>query len=240
MGHQRCKLWSRRRKLPNLGTGVDGYAPNRGVVGEASAESGTTYGVIGYSASPDGYAGCFRNTSSGVGLYALTDSGSGNIIEAWSSFTDREFRVERGGDVPADGSFLGGGADYAELLPGMAGLEPGDVLAIGPDGQLTPSTQPYQASVAGVYSSQPGLVAGAGDESSDLVGQIPLAVMGVVPVKATAENGSIQPGDLLTTSSKAGHAMRCGANPQVGTIIGKALESLAEGAGVLKMLVVLQ
>ena len=220
--------------------GMSYSTSGRGVVGHATASSGTTYGVIGYSASPDGFAGYFRNTSSGVGLYTLTDSGSGNIIEAWSSFTDREFHVERGGNVRADGSFIGGGADYAELLPGVAGLEPGDVLVIGPDGQLARSTQPYQSTVAGVYSSQPGFVAGAGDESSDLAGQIPLTVMGVVPVKATAENGSIRPGDLLTTSSKAGHAMRCGTNPPVGTIIGKALEPLAEGAGVIKILVVLQ
>jgi hypothetical protein len=234
------------------GTGVAGSAPYQGVLGEASASSGqgvvgnatassgTTYGVVGYSTSPAGYAGYFRNTSSGVGLYAQTDSGSGNIIEAWSSFSDREFRVERGGTVRTDGSFIGGGADYAELLPGVQGLEPGDVLVIGPDGQLTRSTQPYQTNVAGVYSAQPGFIAGAGDESSDLTGQIPLAVIGIVKVKASAENGPIQPGDLLTTSSLAGHAMRCGEDPQVGTIIGKALEPLAEGAGVIKMLVVLQ
>jgi len=212
----------------------------QGVVGDATASSGTTYGVVGYNASPAGYAGYFRNTSSGVALYALTDNGSGNIIEAWSSFTDREFSVDRVGNVRADGSYLGGGGDYAELLPGAAGLEPGDVLVIGPDGQLARSTQPFQTSVAGVYSTQPGFIAGAGDESSELKDQIPLAVVGIVPVKVTAENGPIQPGDLLTTSSVPGHAMRCGANPQVGTVIGKALEPLAEGIGVIKILVVLQ
>jgi hypothetical protein len=220
--------------------GISYSTSGRGVTGNATAESGTTYGVIGYSSSPDGYAGYFRNDSSGVGLYALTDSGSGNIIEAWSSFTDRVFRVERGGNVRADGSFLGGGADYAELLPGTAGLEPGDVLVIGSDGQLTRSTQPYQTNVVGVYSSQPGFIAGAGDESSDLAGQIPLAVMGIVTVKASTESGHIQPGDLLTSSSEAGYAMRCGPNPQVGSVIGKALEPLAEGLGVIKILVVLQ
>jgi hypothetical protein len=85
-------------------------------------------------------------------------------------------RLAIGGDVRADGSFIPGGADYAELLPGVAGLEPGDVLVIGPGGQLTRSTEAYQASVAGVYSTQPGFVAGASDESSDLGDRIPLAV----------------------------------------------------------------
>ncbi len=224
-------------------TGVRGQSDStsgRGVVGSATATSGTTHGVIGYSASPNGYAGFFRNTASGVALYAQSDSGSGNIIEAWSSFGDREFRVERGGNVRADGSFTGGGADYAELLPGAAGLEAGEVLVIGPEGQLSRSTKPYQTSVAGVYSTQPGFVAGAGDDSADLSGQVPLAVMGVVPVKVSSENGPIQPGDLLTSSGTPGHAMRAGQNPPVGTVIGKALEPLTDGRGIIKMLVVLQ
>jgi len=221
-------------------SGSSASTSGKGVVGNAVATSGTTYGVIGYSASPSGYAGYFRNTSSGPALWAMTDTGTGNIIEAWSSFGDTEFRVARGGNVYADGAFTGGGADYAELLPGAAGLEPGDVLVIDLQGQLARSSQPYQVSVAGVYSTRPGFLAGAGDGDADLSGQVPLAVMGVVPVKATAENGRIQPGDLLTSARTAGHAMRAGASPPIGTVIGKALQPLAGGSGVIKMLVMLQ
>jgi hypothetical protein len=237
--------------------GVDGYASAStgsavGVLGRAYSQQGTgvygvalqttgmSYGVYGEDRSSVGYGGYFLNTSSGVALYARTDQGSGNIIEAWSSTGDREFRVERGGDVRADGSFTGGGADYAELLPGAAGLEPGDVLAINQEGQLVRSTRPYEASVVGVYSTQPGFVAGAGDESADLTGKVPLAVMGIVPVKASAENGPIRPGDLLVASSIPGHAMKAGPNPPVGTVIGKALEGLDEGTGIIRMLVMLQ
>jgi hypothetical protein len=213
----------------------------QGVKGSATAESGTTYGVVGYNYSPDGYAGYFRNISSGVGLHVQTDSGDGNIIEAWSGFSDRKFRVERGGDVRADGSFYGGGADYAELLPGDEGLEPGEVLVIGPDGQLERSSQAYQTSVVGVYSTQPGFVAGSGDESADQSGLLPLAVMGVVPVKVSSENGAISPGDLLTTCSQPGHAMRCeGFENCFGSTIGKALEGFEGDVGVIMMLVVLQ
>jgi len=65
-----------------------------------------------------------------------------------------------------------------------------------------------------------------------------LALMGMVPVKATTENGPIKPGDLLTTSSTPGHAMRCAEPVKCeGAIIGKALESLEEGEGIIKMLV---
>ena len=81
----------------------------------------------------------------------------------------------------------------------------------------------------------------------DGAGKIPLAVVGVVPVKASAENGPIRPGDLLTTASTPGHAMR--AEPMTvngvtfypsGVIIGKALEGLEKGTGVIRMLVMLQ
>ena len=65
-----------------------------------------------------------------------------------------------------------------------------------------------------------------------------LALIGRVPVKATTENGPIRVGDLLTSSFKPGYAMRCD-SPQKceGAIIGKALESLDEGEGVIMMLV---
>lgn len=65
-----------------------------------------------------------------------------------------------------------------------------------------------------------------------------LALMGIVPVKATTENGPIKPGDLLTSSSTPGYAMRCPVPKECeGAIIGKALEPLQEGTGFIKMLV---
>ncbi len=218
--------------------------------GETWSGSGTGLSLSGGSTGLYGSGssrGIHGHSWSGVALYARTDSGNGNIIEAWSSGTNRVFYVERSGYVRATETFVDGGADYAELLSGVAGLEPADVLVIGPDGQLTRSTQPYQASVAGVYSTAPGFLAGGGDEDADVTDKVPLAMMGVVPVKASAENGSIQPSDLLTTSSTPGHAMK--ASPVTvdgvtfypsGVIVGKALEGLDEGTGVIEMLVVLQ
>ena len=65
--------------------------------------------------------------------------------------------------------------------------------------------------------------------------------MGVVPVKASAENGPIQIGDLLVSASLPGHAMRCeGIEACFGRTIGKALEPLDEDTGVIMMLVMLQ
>jgi hypothetical protein len=76
-------------------------------------------------------------------------------------------------------------------------------------------------------------------QNLDQAGYAPLAVVGVVPVKVSAENGAIQPGDLLTTSATPGHAMR--ADHFVGgAIIGKALGTLEKGTGIIQMLVMLQ
>ena len=62
--------------------------------------------------------------------------------------------------------------------------------------------------------------------------------MGRVPTKATAENGRIRRGDLLTISSKTGYAMRCvEARKCEGAIIGKALEGLDKGEGKILVLV---
>ena len=93
--------------------------------------------------------------------------------------------------------------------------------------------------MVGVYSTQPGFIGGAGDDT-DLTGKVPLAIMGVVPLKASAENGAIHPGDLLVTSSTPGHAMRAGPNAPQGTVLGKSLGALEEGTGVIQVLVTLQ
>ena len=46
------------------------------------------------------------------------------------------------------------------------------------------------------------------ENPSEGVNATRLALTGRVPVKITEENGPIEPGDLLTTSSSPGHAMK--------------------------------
>ena len=129
-------------------------------------------------------------------------------------------------------------ADFAEILPAQEELEPGDVLVVALDGTLARSSESHQPTVVGVYSTRPSYVG-----SARMLGQpgyAPLAIVGIVPVKASAENGSIQPGDLLVASSIPGHAMKADPNPSVGTVIGKALGALEEGTGLIDLLVMLQ
>jgi hypothetical protein len=223
------------------GTGVYGYAPGASFwSGGVSGYSDNGFGVSGYSGT---YFGVSAASSTGVPLYAELDSlnTSANIIEGWQwgGSAIRRFRVTGGGDVYASGAFHPNGADFAEMLPAQDALEAGDVLVINEDGKLAKSALPNQPNVAGVHATQPGLIGGA-EDGADLTGKVPLAVVGVVPVKVTAENGPIKPGDKLTTSSTAGHAMKADKHPEVGTVIGKALTALEGKQGVIQMLVVLQ
>ena len=62
-----------------------------------------------------------------------------------------------------------------------------------------------------------------------------------MPRKVTAENGPIRVGDLLLTSSTAGHAVKgTDRSRMLGAVVGKALEPLLEGNGVINVLVTLQ
>jgi hypothetical protein len=60
-------------------------------------------------------------------------------------------------------------------------------------------------------------------------------------VQATASNGPIEPGDLLTTSDVPGCAMRATDHVRAqGAILGKAMSALKEGKGSVLTLVSLQ
>lgn len=234
----------------------------KGYGGYFTANNGV--GVYGYSSAVsstlNAYCpGVYGRSAYGVGVYAVSGEGgthaaairaesqNADLIVAYDTSVGAEprFRVTNAGNVYADGNYYGAGgvyagsADYAELLPATDGLEPGDVLVIGADGLLTLSSEAAQTTVVGVYSTEPGFVAGAKDGETP-GGSVPLAVLGVVPVKASAENGAIAPGDLLVSSDTPGHAMKAPSDPPQGTVIGKALSGLDAGTGTITMLVTLQ
>jgi hypothetical protein len=93
-----------------------------------------------------------------------------------------------------------------------------------------------------------GVASGAGDLRSALrlgtrpgEARVPVALTGRVYCKADAGLGPIELGDLLTTSSTEGHAMRVGDHAlAAGAIIGKALAPLDEGQGLVPVLLTLQ
>jgi hypothetical protein len=132
----------------------------------------------------------------------------------------------------------GGWADVAEYVYGTNGLESGDVVIIDPDGRnrVKPCEKLNDSRVAGIVSTNPTIMVG---HLVDHVDGYPLALNGIVPCKVTAEKVSIRPGDLLTTSNIRGHAIKA-VDPKPGTIIGKAMEPLESGRGVINVLVNLQ
>jgi hypothetical protein len=187
----------------------------------------------------------FQNGGSGQVLW-LVNGGTGpggvdggDFIRALNEAeSDIQFRVLTDGEVRSDVGFFTPAADFAEMLPAVPGLAAGEVLIVGADGFLMRSTGAGQTSVAGVFSTAPGFVGGHPVDGAP-EGHIPLAVVGIVPVRASAENGPIRPGDLLVSASLPGHAMRADV-PGQGTVIGKALEPLPEGTGLVRILLSLQ
>ena len=137
------------------------------------------------------------------------------------------------------------GGDYAESVDvsgARAHYGPGDVLVIQPDhpGKFLKSAEPYSTAVAGIYSTKPGLV-GRHQLTPKNADEIPMAMIGIVPTKVTAENGAIHPGDLLVTSSTLGYAMKgTDRSKMLGAVIGKALDSLDSGTGTIEVVVMLQ
>jgi hypothetical protein len=144
-----------------------------------------------------------------------------------------------------NGTTLGG--DYAESIDvegNRAEYEPGDVIAIdgSSPGKFFKSASPYSKLVAGVYSTKPGLVGRRTTFARiNKDAEVPMAMMGIAPTKVSTENGPIEPGDLLVTSSTPGYAMRA-TDPTrtMGAVIGKALAPLKSGSGVIEVLVSLQ
>jgi hypothetical protein len=187
-----------------------------------------------------------NNTANQPGLRIDSSDGT-NALEIYNtgsgSATGLIFRVQRdNGNVYAKGSFSGGGADVAERIDVTEAVEPGDVVEIDPEnpGKFRKAREALSTRVAGVISTAPGVV--LGNKSAEHNDARPiLALAGRVPVKVTAKYGAIAVGDLLVSSPIPGYAMKCPEKSQcIGAVIGKALEPLAEGVGVIEVQVMLR
>ena len=184
--------------------------------------------------------------ASQTGVAVVAHSDSGNLMEGYNSGPGTKFHISNNGTYTA-------GSDFAEAMPARGGkdnYEPGDVLIVsaGASGMVGKARRPNDVRLAGVYSTRPGML-GADKNGTSRVDpdDLPVAIVGIVPTKVSTENGPIQVGDLLTTSSTPGYAMK--ASPirvggarlyRTGTILGKALEPLEEGKGIIKVLVTLR
>jgi len=111
-------------------------------------------------------------------------------------------------------------ADLAENYQADANYSAGTVLEFGGAEEVTTATENSRR-VAGIVSTDPAHLMNGGLKGSNVV---PLALMGRVPCLAI---GPVVKGDMMV-SAGFGYA-KADANPATGTVIGKALEALADG-----------
>jgi hypothetical protein len=180
--------------------------------------------------------------SYGGGQVFVYNSAGSSRIQLWGQ--------DSGGDgrVVCDVLQINGGSDLSEQFDVKAfreTLTPGAIVCIDPEnpGKLVESSKPYDRTVAGVLSGaggvKPGMMMGQTGTAAD--GQHPVALTGRVYCLVDADQGAIEPGDLITTSAMPGHGMKVSDHALAqGAIIGKAMTSLASGKGLVLVLVSLQ
>ena len=229
------------------GIGIQGLSPNIGVEGNAEAAGGSfPIGVHGIIDSSAGAAAVFDNPARTI-LNVCT----GNLVigRTYNTLVGiiNVFRVDCTGKGYFDNGTQTGGADFAESVTirgNRSQYAPGDLLVIDSRGKrrLALSQQAYSTRIAGIYSTKPGVLATPHKmDDSQLAQEVPLAVVGIVPCKVSAENGPIEVGDLLVASSKPGFAMKgTDRRRMLGAVVGKAMESLQSNTGVIEVLVSLQ
>jgi len=246
-----------------LGQGVKGMAvasDGKGVWGLAEGTNG--YGVLAEASGTSGVA-LYAEASgtSGVALYAEVSGNAKKAIYANANVNLGVGIEARGGPSGKAARFygnvaihsrvddglvleLGEGLDYAEGfdLSNPDPAEPGTVVAIDPDnpGQLMISHMPYDTRVAGIVAGANGLGSGVRLGAAGFDRDVALA--GRVYCNVDATDSAIEAGDLLTTSSKPGYAMKATDYMRAqGAILGKAMQNLEKGqSGQILVLVTLQ
>ncbi len=131
------------------------------------------------------------------------------------------------------------GCDLAETFPTKDEIEAGDLLIQDNSSELNliKSQTPYDSKIVGIASSAPAITF---EESRLKAAPIPMqftkgknppvALVGRVLCKVSLENGAIETGDLLTSSSTPGYAMKAtDLNKAYDSIVAKALEPFNGG-----------
>jgi hypothetical protein len=192
-----------------LGTDTTGNYVATGAV------SGT--GLSGSSSSEGGTFTVTSNaTSANTASTIIARDGSGNFTANVATLTATAARY----------------ADLAERYTADADYEPGTVVELGGEQEVTQTTRPISVAIAGIVSTDPAYLMNA-----DLTDGISVALIGRVPCKVI---GIIHKGDILVSSLTPGHAEahRDIHSPPAGSVIGKAIESKSnDGSGVIEVLV---
>lgn len=174
-----------------------------------------------------------------AGLRAYNSSGQTTVqirgnVSGEGRVSTNELEITGGSDLS---EYFSVNSTSSDKLPGM-------LVSISDhsnDMEITASA--YDKKVVGVISGANGIETGLmmGQKGSIADGDTPIALVGRTYVYVTTENGPIEKGDFLTSSSKKGYAMKVKKHKKArGAIIGKALTSLESGEGFVLVLVNLQ
>ncbi|MFB7669681.1 hypothetical protein ACFC1R_38270 [Kitasatospora sp. NPDC056138] len=198
--------------------GVEGFTSNPNRAGVVGTNTGNGPGVLGQ---------CDHE----AGVRAISTHGTGLVAQGGT------FAAQFVGNVQVTGELSLPGADYAEALTTTdPSVVPGAVVVLGMDGEVHPCDREYDRAVAGIVSGAggigPAIVLDRHEDSAHV------ALMGKVWCMADADGAPIRPGDLLTTSSTSGHCRRV-TEPEraLGAVVGKAITALADGRGLVQVLV---
>lgn len=219
-------------------TAAESFPPLRGIGTDAQAgvtgtNDSTGYGVLGSSKGEAGVAGL--HVAGGNGVYGKSTGNAGCF----------DGNVQVNGNITVTGDLYLPGADCAEQFQvgGEGSIEPGTVVVVDGDGALRESGEAYDRKVAGV-------IAGAGEYRPGIVldkhavetrNRAAISLIGKAYCKVDAGYAPIEVGDMLTSSPTQGHAMKAVDRERAfGSVVGKALRPLANGRGLIPILITLQ
>lgn len=205
--------------------GVYGTSSQNGVFGRTSSNvpednavygqnDGTGHGVCGVSAKGIGVLGAGKTAGKFVGPVKVDGSvtANGNVT------INGNLTMHNGGDV-----ILADCAEEFEFSDSII-VHPGSVVVLDEMGNVRPCSKAYDKRAVGVVSGagrfRPAIVLDRIESATD---RVPIALIGKVCCKVDATVAPVEVGDLLTTSSTIGHAMKA-SDPTMafGTLIGKA------------------
>ena len=205
-----------------------GYSTTVGDITAVTAGSGLTGGATSGGATLNVGAGSYivvaantvgvDATSANTGSKVVARDASGNFSAGVITATATSARY----------------ADLAENYVADANYDPGTVLIIGGEHEVSTTEDPGSYKAVGVVSTNPAHLMNSHCEGEHVVA---VALRGRIPCKVT---GNVNKGDVLITSDLPGHAM-VAANPQTLSplqIIGRALETKTDAQpGVIEILV---
>ena len=174
-----------------------------------------------------------------AGTEVASVNGGGDLAIAGRLYPSDRGAVQRSKYIYYDGSSGSGGDfmrtnsagwatgsyDFAEMFPSPDALVAGEVVMFGDASQQVKRStgETYNRKIAGIVSTRPGFLAG-----ENAAGNYPVALAGRVPTLVSTENGAINIGDPLTTSSHPGYAMKA---TEAGPILGYAADSFSGSMG---------